>query len=296
MTQNIKSIKINQKFKMLTVISICPLKKYYYICKCDCGNETTINKYALLKGQQSCGCILLKHHLTTGMKFGKLTTLSLTSHKGRDNSWECICECGNKRIFAATYLANRINISCGCANKSLGGFSKKHPHEYQKQYNANYYKKNKDKCIDNAKRYAKTIKGKQKEYTAISRLNCRIRHRLYIAHKMKNDLQYKLASNLRRNLNSRLRGRLKAGSAVDDLGCTIEEFKLYIASKFYNEPTTGTVMSWENYGRYGWHIDHILPLSSFDLTNREHILKVCHYTNLQPLWWWQNISKGGTKI
>ncbi len=49
-------------------------------------------------------------------------------------------------------------------------------------------------------------------------------------------------------------------------------------------------MSWDNYGE--WHIDHIVPLSSFDLTDKSQVNKVCHYTNLQPLWAIDNLRKG----
>jgi len=49
-------------------------------------------------------------------------------------------------------------------------------------------------------------------------------------------------------------------------------------------------MSWDNYGE--WHIDHIKPLILFDLTKRSQMLKAVHYTNLQPLWANENISKG----
>jgi hypothetical protein len=53
-------------------------------------------------------------------------------------------------------------------------------------------------------------------------------------------------------------------------------------------------MSWENYGnkRGQWSIDHKIPLSSMDLSNREQLLKVCHWTNLQPLWVIDNAKKG----
>ena len=49
-------------------------------------------------------------------------------------------------------------------------------------------------------------------------------------------------------------------------------------------------MTWENYG--DWHIDHIVPLAAFDLTERQQLLQACHYTNLQPLWREANLHKG----
>lgn len=52
-------------------------------------------------------------------------------------------------------------------------------------------------------------------------------------------------------------------------------------------------MTWENYGVHGWHIDHIRPCKSFDLTDPEQQKECFHYTNLQPLWWWENLEKGG---
>ncbi|MGA2412383.1 MAG: HNH endonuclease signature motif containing protein [Candidatus Binataceae bacterium] len=75
-------------------------------------------------------------------------------------------------------------------------------------------------------------------------------------------------------------------SAVRDLGCTLNELRAYLESKFFPG------MTWENRGRNGWHIDHIKPLASFDLTDREQFLQACHYTNLQPLWATDNLRKG----
>jgi len=50
-------------------------------------------------------------------------------------------------------------------------------------------------------------------------------------------------------------------------------------------------MSWENYGKNGWHLDHIIPLSAFDLTDPEQLKIACHYTNIQPLWARDNLVK-----
>ncbi len=76
----------------------------------------------------------------------------------------------------------------------------------------------------------------------------------------------------------------KAGSAIEDLGCTVQELRNYLESKFLPR------MCWENFGK--WHIDHIRPLSSFDLSVKEEFLEACHFTNLQPLWAEENIRKG----
>jgi hypothetical protein len=104
--------------------------------------------------------------------------------------------------------------------------------------------------------------------------------------KMRNDINRRLKVDLRSRLNRAISGMYKSGSAVSDLGCSIEELKTYLESKF--QPG----MTWENKGIHGWHVDHIIPLSSFNLENRDELLKACHYTNLQPLWAKDNLSKG----
>jgi hypothetical protein len=75
---------------------------------------------------------------------------------------------------------------------------------------------------------------------------------------------------------------------VGDLGCTIDEFKRYIEGKF------GGGMSWDNYGE--WHLDHIIPLSKFKLEDRQQLLIACNYTNYQPLWGKDNMSKSNSTV
>ncbi len=77
---------------------------------------------------------------------------------------------------------------------------------------------------------------------------------------------------------------IKAFSTIELLGCDINFLKEYLESKF----TKG--MSWENYGQAGWHIDHIKPCASFNLSNLEEQKTCFHYTNLQPLWATKSIA------
>ena len=105
--------------------------------------------------------------------------------------------------------------------------------------------------------------------------------------KLKTDVGYRLAHLLRGRLRIALAQNYKTGSAVRDLGCSIPDLRAHLESLF--EPA----MTWGNYGigKGKWHIDHIMPLSAFDLTNRQHFLLACHYLNLQPLWGEENIAK-----
>jgi hypothetical protein len=120
-----------------------------------------------------------------------------------------------------------------------------------------------------------------KQYYQSNKLKIQARRRESI----RNNPNVRIARNLRRRLHLII-SENRAGSAVRDCGCSIEFLKNYLEERFLPG------MAWSNYGRTGWHIDHISPLSWFDLTNREQTLTACHYTNLQPLWWRDNIVKG----
>jgi len=117
--------------------------------------------------------------------------------------------------------------------------------------------------------------------------------------------KYSLQTNVQHRLSARLRTRLhtaltaqvrpgasgwKNGSAVKDLGCDIPSLVLYLEARFQGG------MTWLNWGNgpNKWNIDHIRPLASFDLTDRQQLLEACHYTNLQPLWSADNIRKSDT--
>ena len=109
--------------------------------------------------------------------------------------------------------------------------------------------------------------------------------KVYRKNRLKNDIEFRIRDSLRKRLSTAIRNCQKSGSAVRDLGCSIEELKKHLESQFQSG------MSWENWTTDGWHIDHITPLASFDLSDPEQLKKACHYTNLQPLWAEDNLVK-----
>ena len=114
--------------------------------------------------------------------------------------------------------------------------------------------------------------------------------------KLATDQVYRMVHNLRRRLHNFLKGRNKSVSTVRDMGCSPEYLKLHLEDAFYPNVVTGEVMDWNNYGAgHGrWNIDHRIPFASIrdDPTNREKLLEIVHYTNLQPLWFEDNMAKG----
>jgi hypothetical protein len=125
------------------------------------------------------------------------------------------------------------------------------------------------------------------EKSKIWHINNRERSNLYRVDRRKTNPEYKIRYYLRSRLYKVIKGNKKVGSFIEDLGCSLALLREHLEKKF--QPG----MSWENYGLYGWHIDHIIPLVSFDLTDREQFLRACHFSNLQPLWASDNLSKGG---
>jgi hypothetical protein len=108
----------------------------------------------------------------------------------------------------------------------------------------------------------------------------------YYVNKRKNDINYRILCNIRSRIWLALKSLGKSNRTINLIGCSVLELKIHLEKLFLPG------MTWENYGLKGWHVDHIIPCAIFDLTNPEH-QKICfHYTNLQPLWWLDNLRKG----
>jgi len=139
---------------------------------------------------------------------------------------------------------------------------------WQKDYRAKNKETRQKYLIENADRIKK-----QKN---IRKINRRI-----------SDPTYRFIENLRSRVLLALKAQKsnKITKTVQLLGCSPLEAKMFIESKFKDG------MTWDNHGIKGWHIDHIRPCSSFDLSDPEEQKKCFHYTNLQPLWWWENRKK-----
>ena len=146
-----------------------------------------------------------------------------------------------------------------------------------KEHIKEYYLKNKEKIKEYKKEYQLNNKERVKEYT-----------REYTRERRKTDPNFKLLANLRSRIWKILKGANKSKRTMELIGCTLDELWTNLESKF----TEG--MTRQNHGK--WHIDHIMPCVSFDLTNPEQQAKCFHYTNLQPLWAFDNISKGAKII
>jgi len=174
------------------------------------------------------------------------------------------------KIYMKEYRENNKEIK-KVKDKEYYDNNKEKLKEYSREHNKEYRENNKEKI----KEYKKIYNNKE-EVKKEKNNKRRIRY--------KEDILYRLTSIIRANIRVRLKidgEPIKKIKSEIILGCTFKELKQHIETKF--EPW----MTWENHGlyngelNYGWDIDHIIPVS-FAKTE-EDVIKLNHYTNLQPL-------------
>jgi hypothetical protein len=154
-----------------------------------------------------------------------------------------------------------------------------------KQYSREYHHANKEAVSKRSKKYRsenrEIIAKRSKEYRDNNVEKLREQRR----RTRKNNPDIALRESLRGRIRSSIKNNTKSKRTMELIGCTIDFVRKHLEDQFKEG------MSWDNHAIDGWHIDHITPVASFDLSKPEEQKKCFHYTNLQPLWWWENLRK-----
>lgn len=189
-------------------------------------------------------------------------------NKAKADGYQSWCKLCRKEHDAVFYQENKIHLLSTHANYKLNSAS------VVKSAQHLYYQTNKENILN-----------KQRQRYTENKAAFRVVQNRSEQKRLLANPEFRLKKRLRIRLHSALKNSQKSGSAVKDLGCTIPELKMLLEQKWQQG------MTWDNWTRDGWHIDHIKPLASFNLEDREQFLEAVHYTNLQPLWATDNISK-----
>jgi predicted ribosome quality control (RQC) complex YloA/Tae2 family protein len=203
--------------------------------------------------------------------------------KSKGKLYSCCKEC--KKIQRKKYREENPD-AVKKYNDSRKDYIKEYYQEnrlYKIEYQKKYYQDNKEKIAPKFKDYYEKNSDKIKSYARSYQRENKDKRNKTRNERRKIDLIYNITyitSNLIRGCLNRYEFN-KNSRTKEILGCSIEEFKIYLESKF--EPW----MTWENRGlyngelNYGWDIDHIIPISM--ASNQEEAIKLNHFTNLQPL-------------
>ncbi len=211
---------------------------------------------------------------------------------------EKIKKCSKCNLFKSIDLFYRQKdkkdgIRSACKECTNAGINKKRSTTEYKEYLKKYYASDKYKARIKNRNETDVYKARLLEYKQTEK------HKEYEReYKKKNlpsilkkrkerygtDVQYRLSQLLRNRTHQAIKQRHKTGSAIRDLGCSLDVLMKHLENQFCD------TMSWSNMGK--WHIDHVVPLASFDLSDRNEYLKAVHYSNLQPMWEYENKSKG----
>lgn len=155
-----------------------------------------------------------------------------------------------------------------------------------------YYQKNKEKVKQKVRNYISEnrdfVNQRKKENRDKNKDYHNERNREYVKNRKENDPLYRLICSIRTLITQSFKGQFtrKSKKTLQILGCSFEEFKIHIESLFTEE------MNWSNYATY-WQLDHKTPISW--AKNEEDVYKLNHYTNFQPMYWKDNISKGNRR-
>ena len=130
--------------------------------------------------------------------------------------------------------------------------------------------------------------GQRSQARSLSKPDVRERRTEYQKMRKRENVNARLRNNLSCRIHTALRRRslVKSERMTELVGCSVGKLKGYLEGLWQRG------MTWQNHGRDGWHIDHVLPCASFDLSKLEEQKRCFHYTNLQPMWGRENMAKG----
>jgi hypothetical protein len=171
-----------------------------------------------------------------------------------------------------------------CTRVKVNNYRKLNKEKVNKWNKETYYRN-----IENHRKTKKTYRDNNKEKMNLLRVkwneNNKEKIKNYAKQRKKYDTEFKIRCNVRSRVRNFLNSKnIKKNSGTFKIvGCEPSKLKEHIENQFRDG------MCWENYGLNGWHIDHIIPLISGK--SEEEIYGLCHYTNLQPLWWYENLEK-----
>ena len=166
--------------------------------------------------------------------------------------------------------------------------------EYKKQQQKQWHEENKEHISELNKLYR--INNREQCNSAQKKwyINNKDRYlksvRIRYSERYVTDPNYKLKKTICCKIKQTISGRKKYKHSIELLGCSINDVRSHLERQFLPG------MTWDNWNLYGWHIDHIIPISFFDLTKEEDQKQCFHYTNLQPLWALDNITKSNKII
>jgi hypothetical protein len=199
---------------------------------------------------------------------------------------------GRKKKFCST----RCNLNDGRQAwelRNAGAYNAGQNKRRKKRYetDAEY----RQKCVDrSSETYQKMTQAQRRQRWQNSRARNPDTHRdymrNYMAKRAEGDIDFKLRGVLRARVRAAVTrgGGEKSRKTMQLVGCSVPKLRQHLEAQF----TDG--MTWDNHGE--WHIDHIKPCASFDLTDAEQQRECFNYTNLQPLWAKDNLSKGAKTL
>lgn len=240
----------------------------YGIYKCKCGKIKTVNNYHVNNlSSKSCGC----HNLDM-----------IRQRNKRDHTGEIF----NNFKFLQK-IDNKYKVTClGCSTESIKTYQKRMSCWTCSRLNHHKMTDYIGREFENKVVISKQLSSngilwgiQDKETFEIEyRKTHHVRKKLNNIVRIRHNLRARMSTILKR------KGIKKLNRTIELIGCSWNELINHLQKQFKPE------MSWNNYGK--WHLDHIIPLTAFNLECKEEQKKANHYSNLQPLWAKENILKG----